>query len=346
MEMNRINLNNMIRLLMIILLILGCESPNSDDENEQVDQDPVWEDVSQELPINSSLLLTSVEDRLYVFTEAKLFTSEDQGDTWTRIGSGVPDSVQLTAFDGLDSIIVLTTYSHGVWVSRDHGETFYQPSNEGLDPTWGICYSVLIIGNTLFAGAGENAVVYKSSDLGETWSAHNEGLPSRTPAYHTAIGLLREVGSRVLASPQSSGIYESTDYGETWFPFSTGLPSKAHVFDFAISDSFLFASVVAAEFSYERGMFRRSFEDWRWTAISNLDWSDWDLHFVVASDSIVVTSGANGILISRDNGTSWQYYNEGLGDLSEALFYQATIQDNYIYSVKHARGLYRLRLHN
>jgi len=73
--------------------------------------------------------------------------------------------------------------------------------------------------NTMYAAAASEwhgATVWRSTDLGETWTQSSEGLGFEDDAKLSKVSSLAAAHGRVLAGSEQAGIFESRDGGETW----------------------------------------------------------------------------------------------------------------------------------
>ena len=133
---------------------------------------------------------------------AGLFVSNDQGNTWNNLGSSF--SASSVAID--DTAIYLGSYSHGLWVSEDYGQTFIQKVGTGFfGPTF---LTVESNGTTTIAGTAGKT--YKSSNHGETWQ---EILPLAGKQVRHVLFVQDKI---FVGTHDNDGIYLSQDYGVTW----------------------------------------------------------------------------------------------------------------------------------
>ena len=90
-----------------------------------------------------------------------------------------------------------------------------------LDPADGAIYA---------AAASEwfGTSVWRSRDLGETWTQSSEGLAFEDGMKLSKVSGLTAAHGRLLAGVENPGVFESTDGGETWSLRSTldGLPGR------------------------------------------------------------------------------------------------------------------------
>ncbi|MCS7060810.1 MAG: hypothetical protein RMN25_06545 [Anaerolineae bacterium] len=159
---------------------------------------------------------------VYAATNAGIFRSLDQGDTWQPISRGLPDvDTQNVLVDAQRQALYAAVYGVGVFVSQDGGIS-WREANRGiegrplttiaLDPRTGALYS-----------GTDGYGVYVSLDGGEQWTITGGGLINRYVA-QLMPGL--QVGELLAATDR--GISRSTDAGATWEQLgAVALPTPA-----------------------------------------------------------------------------------------------------------------------
>jgi photosystem II stability/assembly factor-like uncharacterized protein len=90
---------------------------------------------------------------------------------------------------------------------------------------WPVYHAVLERGSgTIYAAAASEwhgSAVWRSKDLGETWTLSSEGIAYEDGRKLSKISSLAAAHGRVLAGVEAPGIFESRDDGETWSLLST-----------------------------------------------------------------------------------------------------------------------------
>lgn len=162
------------------------------------------------------------DGRLFAASQRRLGVSSDLGQTWQRLGGGLPLTEQVTgiATDAGDARLLVVSTRLGVYRSEDGGATF-QPA--GLRDPEGFFSGVFADphqpGRFLATKWGTH---YRSEDGGRTWTQGMENLR----------GIVFDAGRPGLAYAlavvfRQSTVAKSTDGGRTW----TLLPSIPEEFN-------------------------------------------------------------------------------------------------------------------
>jgi hypothetical protein len=203
-------------------------------------------------------LITASGTTLYAGTGASgIYLSTDNGVTWTPARTGLPTFLisTLTAYVNIYS---LATIGNDVFAGlggdlSGHrfglrhatlGGTAWDSLGTGL-PANVTVEALLAVGSTLYARVGFVAgnPLYKSTDLGATWTNTTNGLP---PGVNPIIGAQRlfAVGNTIFADAGPT-VDVSTNGGGSWAAMnSTGLPSNYYVNGYAVVGSTMFITAV------------------------------------------------------------------------------------------------------
>jgi uncharacterized protein (TIGR03437 family) len=177
---------------------------------------------------------------LYAATGNGVFRSQNGGDTWTalntglnRFGGGQPPRVNRLVSDPNNSLILYADTTFGAYRTTNGGAQ-WQAINNGLGQASGIEVLTLMIDpaspQTLYAGtAGFNGGLYKTVDGGAAWFASNAGL------FVLSGGQLFPLGVRALAldptmpmtlyAGTDGGVYKSTNGAASWEASNSGMPA-------------------------------------------------------------------------------------------------------------------------
>jgi hypothetical protein len=211
-----------------------------------------------------------------------VFRSNDNGNTWTSVNTGLPkenrlsENIIVTALAVSDSAIYAGATYEGVYRSTDKGlhwtsagnmlysqvwslavydsfiyagdmERIFFSTNGGISWTKGnnlltTIFSFAFIGNDVFAGTRVSVV---KATIGQAqWVYADSGITDYD------IGALAVSGNHLYAGTSNGGIFLSTDSGTRWTPVNSGMPIDSKVSSLLVIDKYLFAG------TYGSGIFR------------------------------------------------------------------------------------------
>lgn len=142
-----------------------------------------------------------------------LYKSSDRGATWVHIGPDCSTASVATCGNN----IILGTYSHGLWVSGDGGQTWNQ--NKEIFGTSGDYLRVNVANTTVVVSNYYTS--YISQDCGNTWE-----LFTVAPGYLQGLSISNNVW--LACSGTTAGLYRSTDNGETFYPVDDWSPNPCY----------------------------------------------------------------------------------------------------------------------
>jgi photosystem II stability/assembly factor-like uncharacterized protein len=177
-------------------------------------------------------------DILY-FGANKLFRSMDRGETWTAISGDLTVSTErgdvpfatLTSIDESPErfgLLWAGTDDGQVHVTRDGGGTWNDVSGGLPADRWVSRVeashwdeSTAYVSLNGYRDDDITAYVYRTSDLGKTWTDISAGLPDEP------VNVVREdpVNGEVLYVGTDRGVYVSLDGGKAWQALQSGLPN-------------------------------------------------------------------------------------------------------------------------
>jgi hypothetical protein len=165
-----------------------------------------------------------------------IYLSENNGESWTPMNSGLPDKALIVSLAVKDSRVFASLSSvpgsSSIYVSNNSGGTWTLFST-GL-PSNPYVYALTILENNIIAGT--NKGVLASENSGASWKAVNEGLPANAYVYALAVS-----GTRLFAGTWSNGIFVSEDNGAFWSQSSNGLPLNCRVYSIAANGKTIYA---------------------------------------------------------------------------------------------------------
>ncbi|BET65625.1 hypothetical protein ASA1KI_05430 [Opitutales bacterium ASA1] len=150
--------------------------------------------------------------RVLAGTVGGVYLTEDAGGVWRRVlpTATTVNDLQQSPHDPADWLA--TTDTHGVWRSRDRGETWTRIEALADGRAW---YNVTFdpTDSRRIAAAGWWHGAWTSEDGGNTWSARNTGLPAPHRVWRVGVDPNR---GRLYASVFKETLYHSDDFGRTW----------------------------------------------------------------------------------------------------------------------------------
>jgi photosystem II stability/assembly factor-like uncharacterized protein len=273
-----------------------------------------WAASHEELAGNiaNSVAVSPSSSLLAAGTGTGFYLSDDEGRTWRNpgnvgLGAAPVSSVVDAAFDPQDEATMYASVDPccGVYTSSDAGLLW------GLTALRGSFWDLVVDpsdSSTVYA-LGESAP-FKTTDGGDFWEPVRNGIPETLSM--TAFSMDPNDPTRLFAATTSvgqpspdDGVYRSTNGGGSWEHSNEGL-GHAFVYEFAVASSDS-QRVYAATGD---GVFVSNDGGSSWTGGEHGGYS-------IAVDpadagTIYVGTIQDGILRSRDRGTSWQSMNAGL----------------------------------
>lgn len=246
--------------------------------------------------------LVRVGETVYAGTEGGLFSSADDGATWsgTTITSAVND---LVATASGDRLAVAT--DAGVYASTDSGVSWSTRTSGGLGAV--TVTAVDIVDGYLFAGTETG--IYRTPGPGwSSWTQLEGGLPNggdvavRDIVHRANSALLIALDDGTASS--DDGVWVSSTQGNSWSAGTTGLTSDAlRVRTLLVSGNVVLAGTAAGVFRSTNGGSAWSASSTGLTSGQTPDQRDVR---VLASQSGRVWAGtAAGAYVSANAGASW-----------------------------------------
>lgn len=165
-----------------------------------------WIRSSDGIPSASRInAFTSAENLVAAGTDVGVFVSTNSGKSWHAPTLPAANNFRVTALATLNSNFLFAGTTEGVLLSsRDHGKTWQ--ANKSF-PRRNI-RSLHTVAESLYVGTDSDHV-YKSSDLGSTWTHLSAGLPP-----HSQVFALASLDGQVFAGLYAQGLYLWT--GQKW----------------------------------------------------------------------------------------------------------------------------------
>lgn len=246
-----------------------------------------------------------------------VFRSGNQGQNWTPVNSGLPQSANVQTLASNGSALFAGTFGSGVYRSFNDGGN-WTIANAGL--------ANLSI-NAFSNGAGglfaaTDSGVFRSTNSGDTWVA--AGLTN------IRITSLTMNGSILYAATYGNGVYQSTNNGGSWVQVNNGLTNTA-VTSLIASGGLLFAGTDGG------GVFRSINGGVSWAAINSNLPSRLSVTAFAASGSKLYAGSVYGVFATENNGTAWKQVNAGLLDIYVTSL---AVKDNSVIAGTRTGGVF------
>ena len=272
-----------------------------------------------------------------------IFRSEDRGQTWTAVNTGLSDPFILSLTVGPNGIIYAGTFRGGIFRTKDAGKS-WESFNTGLKRLE--VKALLVKQGVLYAGTGDGLYSRSLEGMSE-WTVVTKGLDdvlvhaiAMAPDHTLYVGTsgkgilryapraqewervthglmdhegLRENFIRVLtidkdhalyAGTFDGGVFRSGDGGATWRPISRALPNDS-IRGIVLHENHLYVGT-------GRGIFKTMNQGGLWTPI-NKGLTEMSIQALIAGESGVLYAGTNsGAFRSDDGGTTWANISTGL----------------------------------
>lgn len=148
--------------------------------------------------------------RLYVSTyynignQIGLFISSDGGISYHHAGLDFSSS----RVEAVQDAVYVGGYSHGLWISKDNGQTWKQKIGDGSG--WSGPHITELAAQENIALAATSSKVYRSTDAGDNWEEIEELLGQQISSIYID-------GFLILAGTNNEkGLFRSIDGGSTW----------------------------------------------------------------------------------------------------------------------------------
>ncbi len=266
-----------------------------------------WNASSIGLPTDDIQSLTSIGPNLLAATTNEVFFSSDGGTGWQLLPNAL-HGTYITTLQNYNNILFAgVTYSgaEGIFLSSDEGQQ-WMLEDSGVGGIY--CYA----GNStdLFAGGYG---LYRSTDAGNHWMLDSTLSPQPIIAL--------AVSDSTLVAATTSNIFLSKNDGEDWRNIND---SFSNFYSVAILNGTIYAGTF-------RSLFRSSDDGNDWGSVLSGDSLGGGISslFLLDSDLFAGTSYGPCVLLSSDDGDSWQSENDGMGNTS---VYQFTRIGSYLFA--------------
>jgi photosystem II stability/assembly factor-like uncharacterized protein len=257
-----------------------------------------------------------------------VYYSQDNGDSFTSISTGLPSDMDVNEILIKESNIYLAT-NIGLYHSSNNGQQWNLIGN-GLPSTY--IYSITSLNEKIFVGMGDG--VYQSTDQGQNWSL--AGLLSfASPTQF--IFSIKSVGNKIFASRYADRTYVSNDEGITWTQSGNGLELFAFGVDIEGAGNRVFQVLSAYGGVYSSSNSGNSWVSYN-NEVVNTDFRK------LAFDGVNLFAAGEDIYYSTNFAQNWILINENLptnGNIGDLLIY-----DGFIYAAVPNSGIWRRSITN
>ena len=218
-----------------------------------------------------------------------IYRSTDKGKSWEPFANGIPKEATVNSFLPIGNKIYAATEYHGIYIIKD-GASSWSRIGKGLPENTDI-NAIAVINNVFVTGTLKNGI-FISTDSCLNWKQSN------VPVNHTPIRCLLAFRNKIFAGADD-GIYESMDNGNTWNQIYKG----PQVNGFTVLNNKIYAGIV-------NGAIMTTDEGLSWKYI----YQPHTLHDISNDgESVYAMTLGNGLLKSKNDGSTWENVNNGLG---------------------------------
>ena len=179
----------------------------------------------------------------------------------------------------------------------------------------------------IFAGDGATGI-YRSTDIGATWSQTNNGLTN------TSLQIIKtKANGDLVAGTQGGGAFRSTNSGDNWVSINNGITNLGVNFFATGPNGYMYAAT-------NGGIFRSTDNGDSWVMIdTGLTNTRVTLIVFNSIGTCFASTYGGGIFRSTDYGNNWVAINNGLTNLK--IWTIAIPSDSYIFAGSGGAGVFR-----
>jgi photosystem II stability/assembly factor-like uncharacterized protein len=228
-------------------------------------------------------------DRIYLCGNIGFLRSDDNGQSWIEINSGIGNDTPRELTAGPQGVVFAGFYD-GIYRTTDYG-AHWSPMNEGLTFSPADMRTIVISKSGYVLASVYGGGVFRSTIKGYSWEKVLDDF---------SFSLAIDSSGHIYNGSMGTGIYRSDDEGLTWVPVNTGLGNLEVRSLAANSEGNIFAGTNGM------GVFRSSNLGLSWEETnSGLDNMSIDFITGNSKNEIFVGSQGGGIQKSSDDGTTW-----------------------------------------
>ena len=160
---------------------------------------------------------------------------------------------------------------------------------------------------TLFIGTDDDGI-FRSKDLGETWTKANVGLPKKIALDNRYVTAFAQNDDTIYVGV-STQLYKSTDDGDTWNPALTHQIGR-HISGIVIDGERIYISLFSSGISGRKGIWYS--DNGRAWVECNEGLADLRIRKFTKVGSTLVVGAEKGVFRRRNNEDTWQAIHSGL----------------------------------
>ena len=227
--------------------------------------------------------------------DQKIYKSTDMGKNWVKRYPAISNNLSSYAINfssfliNPDRLVIAGSYTNGVFVSTDWGDSWEHKSTDSLK-----VYCLLNYKGYIYAGS-EKGMIFRSQDTAKTWTPLN--VNRKRESVHNIVADSR---GNLYAATFADDLYKSTNNGETWNELDISGDVKNLIID---SDDNIYVGTNGDGIlkSVDNGM--------NWTEINTGLENENVTAISVNSKDYVFAGTSYGIYRSLDKGKNWTLTN-------------------------------------
>jgi photosystem II stability/assembly factor-like uncharacterized protein len=322
---------------LLFALLAGCKSEK---ENPIAPPTPSaeWVQTSQLSGSEQIYCIAVNHEELFVGIYGRgAFVSNNNGETWTSINSGLPDlSVNCIAINtnGSNNPCLFAASSDRLFRSSDYGTSWATIKsggagyvsiniipNESANANIFVGEAPLVVGGILdhyVSGGG----LFRSTDNGSNWIQVSDGLPS---THSPLFGLTISPIDSSLFGYDLYAVYRSTDHGTSWIS-TTPIPTNNTSLAICVNSS---GGVNLYVGTYCNGVYLSTDQGFSWRNV-NVGLDDTTVYCLAVKDSSLFAGTlSGGVFLRKTNGSNWTAVNTGLTDKSIRIL---AVNGSYLFA--------------
>ena len=175
--------------------------------------------------VNSLSVSPANPDRIYLASAGGAFRSDDQGQTWLDIGTGLPVRrpwILATSASDADRVYHVAALLH----RSDDGGASWQAPSPGWNSSWGAIAALEVDANDpdRLLATGQTGGLRRSTDGGANWERLDS--PGQFDWYYRFVSLPNDPDTLVMIAVEAGsnevGSFRSTDGGASWTAVDMG----------------------------------------------------------------------------------------------------------------------------